>query len=405
MDALLQRCWPIVLVTGAAAVWAVLPMIEVEVFGAAVLLAPGDRRGIYSRSSGEVLDITVPVGASVGRDQVIARLDRIDQSVPGEPQVLDRQMEANGAKQRGLVEQLQANAQEEVALRQHISTLQVSNQPVGEQLKALESLRQQQVIPTYSPLWVAAQDLYLGNKAAIRSLEAKLAQLQANSGLLQAEQVQLRAMRAELEDQMRSLEVRAPEPARLLSWAVEEGQPVLAGERLGTLALERPKRSSRQAMALFTEADATRLRVGMPIEIEPILQSRNQYGGTAQRFGGVEGTIAAISPTSLDAAALANVVGEVDLAASLVTSARQQAYGEGSDPLAILPGKATAPVLLVRVELESAATPSGLRWSGGQGPDLRFDSGQPAEARAAVERRSLLSYTLPFLRWIAGINR
>jgi HlyD family secretion protein len=405
MGALLQRCWPIALVTGAAAVWAVLPMIEVEVYGAALLLAPGDRRGIYSRSPGQVLDLAVPVGASVGRDQVLARLDRIDQAAPGEPQVLDRQMQANGAKQRGLVEQLQANAQEEVAIRQQIRTLQVSNEPVAEQLKALETLRQQKVIPTYSPQWVAAQDLYLGNKAAIRSLEARLAQLQANRGLLQAEQAQLRAMRAELEDQTRSLEVRAPEHGRLLSWAVEEGQPVLAGERLGTLALELPKRSSRQAMALFTEADATRLRVGMPIEIEPILQSRNQYGGTAQRFGGVEGTIAAISPTSLDADALASVVGEADLAASLVARARQEAYGEGGDPLAILPGKVTAPVLLVRVELESAATPSGLRWSGGRGPDLRFEAGQPAEARAAVERRSLLSYTLPFLRWIAGINR
>ena len=215
----------------------------------------------------------------------------------------------------------------------------------------------------------------------------------------------MRAGRAVREAVSQSLELRAPESGRLVSWAVEEGQPVLPGERLGTLALERPRAASRQAMALFTEADATRLRVGAPIEIEPILQSRNQYGGTAQRYGGVEGTIKAISPTPLDSAALASVVGEADLAVSLVARARQEAYGEGGDPLAILPGKATAPLMLVRVELESASTPSGLRWSGGRGPDLRFEAGQPAEAKASVERRSLLSYALPFLRWIAGFNR
>ena len=411
MGALLQRCWPIALVTGATAVWAVVPAINVQVFGSAVLLAPGDRRGLYSRSPGQVLNLSVPVGTRVAKDQVLARLDRIDQAAPGgaaptgQPQALDRQLEANADQQQGLMEQLRANTSEVEALRQQITTLQVSNQPVGKQLTALESLRQKQVIPTYSPLWVAAQDLYLGNKAAIRSLEAKIAQLEANRGLLQAQQAELRAVRAELEALSQSLELRAPESGRLVSWAVEEGQPVLPGERLGTLALERPSAASRQAMALFTEADATRLRVGAPIEIEPILQSRNQYGGTAQRYGGVEGTIKAISPTPLDAAALASVVGEADLALSLVARARQEAFGEGGDPLAILPGKATAPLMLVRVVLESAPTPSGLRWSGGRGPDLRFDDGQPAEAKASVERRSLVSYALPFLRWIAGFNR
>lgn len=399
------------LVTGVTAVWAVLPVINVQVFGAAVLLAPGDRRGLYSRSPGQVLELMASVGARVTEDQVLARLDRIDQAasggqVPsGQPQALDRQLEANAEQQQALLVQLQANRAEVTALQQQINALQVSNQPVEKQLAALESLRQQQVIPTYSPLWVSAQDLYLGNKTAIRSLEAKIAQLQADRGGLKAQQTQLQATRAELEALSQSLELRAPEPGRLISWAVEEGQPVQPGERLGTLALERPRAESRQAMAVFTEADATRLRVGDPIDIEPILQSRNQYGGTAQRYGGVKGRIQAISPTALDAAALSSVVGEADLAASLVARARQEAFGDGGDPLAILPGKATAPLMLVRVELESAPTPSGLRWSGGRGPDLRFEDGQPAEAKASVERRTLVSYALPFLRWMAGFNR
>ena len=411
MGGVLQRCWPIALVTGATAIWALLPAIQVQVLGAAVLLAPGDRRGLYTRSAGQVLNLTVPVGATVVNHQLLARLNRIDQAAPGgavpsgQTQALDRQLEANAEKQQGLMLQLRANTEETAAVRRQISTLEVSNQPVGQQLTALETLRNQKVIPTYSPLWVAAQDLFLGNKAAIRSLEAKIAQLKANRGLIVAEQAQARASRAELKAQINALELRAPEPGRLLSWAVEVGQPVLPGQRLGTLELERSKLPSRQAMAVFTEADATRLKVGEAIEIEPILQSRNQYGGTAQRYGGVEGTITAISPTSLDVAALTSVVGEADLAASLLIRARQDAYGEGGDPLAILADKATAPMMLVRVKLTPADTPSGLRWSSGRGPDLQFEEGQPAQARAGVERRSLLSYTIPFLRWLAGINR
>ena len=398
-------------VTGMTAIWAVLPAIQVQVLGAAVLLSPGDRRGLYARSAGQVLNLNVPVGASVLQNQLLARLDRIDQgaldgNTPSEPiQALDRQLEANAEKQEGLLMQLGANTEEVAALRQQIRLFEVSNKPVGQQLAALETLRRKKVIPTYSPLWVAAQDPYLGNKAAIRSLEAKIAQLKANRGLITAERAQSQATQAELEAQINSLELLAPEQGRLLRWAVEVGQPVLPGQRLGTLELEQSQSPTRQAMALFTEADATRPQVEGPIEIEPILQSRNQYGGTAQRYGGVEGTITDISPTSLDAAALTSVVGEADLAASLLVRARQEAYGEGGDPLSLLGDKATAPMVLVRVTLESAKTPSGLRWSGGRGPNLRFDQGQPAQARAGVERRSLLSYTFPFLRWIAGINR
>lgn len=85
------------------------------------------------------------------------------------------------------------------AIRAQIARLQTSNGPVGEQLKALEALRREEVIPLYSPLWIGAQDLYLRNLGNIKALEGQLAQLDV--------------AQAQLEAQMDSLAVLAPAAA------------------------------------------------------------------------------------------------------------------------------------------------------------------------------------------------
>ena len=107
------------------------------------------------------------------------------------------------------------------AIRSQIASLRISNRPVGQQLNALETLRNQEVIPRYSPLWVSAQSLYLQNQSSIKALEGQLAQLDAN--------------RAELQSQQDSLLVLAPRSGHLLSLSVNPGQAVVPGQRLGTI--------------------------------------------------------------------------------------------------------------------------------------------------------------------------
>ena len=125
---------------------------------------------------------------------------------------------------------------------------------MGQQLNALDNLRKDEVIPRYSPMWVSAQSLYLHNQSSIKALEAQLAQLDAT--------------RAELQGQQDSLVVLAPRSGQLLSLGVNPGQAVLPGQRLGTIGpgadqVNRP----RTAVALFSDADAARLRPGQTIQI------------------------------------------------------------------------------------------------------------------------------------------
>lgn len=378
------RLLPMGLVTSLAVLWAVSPSVEVEVEGSGVLLQPDSRVGIYARSAGQVQKLFQLVGAPVAQGDLVASLDRIDQAAPGgglvpsNPDALRRQGEAIG--------------KQKAAIRAQIANLTTTNQPVAKQLQALESLRQQEVIPRYSPLWVGAQDLYLRNQSQIKALEGQLAVLDASQ--------------AELDGQRLSQEVLAPRSGRLLSLSVAPGQAVAPGQRIGTIgpAAQRADRP-RSAVGLFSDADAARLKPGDEIKLDPLLQSRDRYGGTTQRYGSVIGRIVNISPSNADLAEVSRVVGDPELATSLMARSRQAALGEGGDPMATAADKLIAPVVLVTVALEGAATASGLRWSSGLGPDLRLENGTPAKLKVVVERRSPVSYLMPFLRWLGGAQR
>ena len=378
------RLLPMGLVTSLAVLWAVSLSVEVEVEGSGVLLQPDSRVGIYARSAGQVQKLFQLVGAPIAQGDLVASLDRIDQAAPGgglvpsNPDALRRQGQAIG--------------KQKAAIRAQIANYTTTNQPVARQLQALENLRQQEVIPRYSPLWVGAQDLYLRNQSQIKALEAQLAVLDASQ--------------AELDGQRLSQEVLAPRSGRLLSLSVAPGQAVAPGQRIGTIgpAAQRADRP-RSAVGLFSDADAARLKPGDEIKLDPLLQSRDRYGGTTQRYGSVIGRIVNISPSNADLAEVSRVVGDPELATSLMARSRQAALGEGGDPMATAADKLIAPVVLVSVALEGAATASGLRWSSGLGPDLRLENGTPAKLKVVVERRSPVSYLMPFLRWLGGAQR
>ena len=380
----LPQLLPMALVTGLTGLWAVSPTVAVKVQGSAVLLQPDSRVGFYARSAGQVQQLRRQVGDAVKEGDVLLSIDRVDQSAPGAGAV--------GANPAALVSQLAAIDRQRQAIDAQIQNLRTGNKPVGQQLKALENLRHQEVIPRYSPLWVGAQDLYLRNQSSIEALEAQRAQLDAS--------------RAVLVGQQDSLLVLAPRSGRLLSLSVNPGQALLPGQRLGTIG-PGPDQTSRprRAIALFSDADAARLRSGMAIQLDPLLQTRDRYGGSSQRYGLLEGRITAISPATADLAEVSRAVGDSELAASLISRSRQAAFGEGGDPMATAGDRITTPVVLVSLQMQQAPTPSGLRWSGGRGPNLQLENGTPAKAKVEVERRPPISFVLPFLRWLGGTDR
>lgn len=405
----LYSCLPVVLVALLSLVWASRPAVPVLVRGMGVLTPPESRRGFYARGPGEVQAVLVSVGDPVSPGQRLISLDRVGQSAAGPsgvalastPQTNTAQRVALAKQQDVLADQALALDQQRAALQQRRQQIETTNVPVRQQLTALEELRSEKVIARFSPLWVTAQDLWLRNKADIASVDASLAELHTRRAALVAQAADLRARRALLDSDSLSQSVFSPVAGRVLDLSVQAGQPVLPGQQLGSIAVPAGHRG-RQAVVLFTAADASRLAIGDEVKLNPQLLSRDSFGSAEQRYGLVPGRILRLSPQSVDIADVTAEVGSQEVAANLMASARERSYGEGGDLTAQLPGRSSAPLVLAVVALETAATPSGLAWSGGKGPERPLPARTPAEVEAEVEMRSVLGYLTPFWRWITG---
>lgn len=404
----LYNLLPVGVVAGLTLAWSATPSVPVLVRGMGLLSPPEARQGFYARSAGEVQALLVREGQAVQAGQPLVTVNQVNQSAPGPggtgqrgAQATEARLAAVSQQLQGLQVQQQAITVQEQALQRRRRQIETTNQPVGGQLRALEELRRDGVIATYSPLWVGAQDLWLRNKADLASVEASLAQLQAQRAALRAQAAELRANGEALRSEERSQVVLAPAGGRVLDLAVQTGQPVAPGQKLGSLGLP-PRHPGKLAVVLFTAADASRLQVGDAVELNPQLLSRDSFGSAEQRYGLVPGRLLSLSSDSVGLEEVAVQVGSQEEAANLMASARQKSYGEGGDLTSQLPGRTGAPLVLAVVQLSEAPTASGLAWSGGVGPSQPLPQRTPAEVEAEVEKRSVLSYLGPFWRWISG---
>jgi len=402
------QLWPTAFVALLTVVWGLQPTIPVKVRGSGLLTAPESRRLIYARGAGEVQELKVAVGAQVSQGQLLLSLDRVGQAAPGgglvagpDPQVTRAQLLAVDKQLLGVSQQGQAFAVQSAALELRRQELQTTNKPVLKQLQALDALRKDDVVARYSPLWVGAQDLFLRNRADIAAIEAQQAQLQAQRAELAGRAGQLQAQRALLSADVLSQEVFSPAAGRILDLAVVPGQAVIPGQKLGSIAVA-ARGNGPLALVLFTAADATRLKIGDRISLDPQLLSRDSFGGTGERYGSVDGELIRLSKASVDLADVATQLGAQEEAANLMANARQRSFGDGGDLTAQLPNRAGAPLVMGLVRLKQAPTPTGLAWSRGQGPSQALPLRTPLHADAEVEQRSLFSYVLPFWRWLAG---
>ena len=411
-SSLLRRAYglvPIGLVAGLSLVWASRPTVPVLVRGMGLLAPPEARRGFYARGPGEVQALLVTVGQTVRPGQKLATLSRVSQNAAGPAQAgAAPSPQATTARLAALTQQLQvlkvqdrAFVDQQTSLVQRRHQIATTNRPVRSQLEALEALRKDEVIARYSPLWVGAQDLELRNKADLASVEASLAQLRAQRAGLRAQAAELEAQRAMLDSEELAQDVFSPVAGRVLDLVVQPGQPVLPGQKLGSIATA-PRQPGRLAVVLFTAADASRLAVGDAVRLNPQLLSRDSFGGAEQRFGLVPGRLVRLSSESVDLGAVATELGSQEEAANLMATARQRSFGDGGDLTSQLPGRTGAPLVMGVVRLEEAATPSGLAWTRGLGPDRPLPDRTPTEVVAEVEQRSVLSYLTPFWRWISG---
>ncbi len=195
------------------------------------------------------------------------------------------------------------------------------------------------------------------------SREATLAQQNLESSTNRKKEMQeVQREIAQLELQLgNSSQIISQHSGRILEIAVNPGQVIEAGTRIGNIETE--VRSSRLiGMTYFTVADGKKVQPGMTIQITPQTVKR-------ERFGGIVGTITTVSPFPITTESAASIVGNPEVVKGLVADKQ-----EG--------------VMQVYADLKSdTATFSGFQWSSSKGPELKISPGTTTTVRVTVEER------------------
>ena len=121
--------------------------------------------------------------------------------------------------------------------------------------------------------------------------------------------------------------------------------------------------------------EGKKVQPGMAVQVTPDTVER-------ERFGGIVGKVAAVSPLPVTREGVLSTVGNSDLVREIMS--------EGA-------------CLEVSVHLQPDTTLSGYRWSSSRGPKLTISSGLTVQGRVTVEGRSPATYLIPFLRDASGV--
>lgn len=391
----------------AAGVWAVWGRLPVTVTGKGVLTYPRTLQPIQSPGDGRLRALRLAAGDVVRRGDIVAEIDRPDLErdlAAARARLAERQRQ--DARMHGIESRQMALELQELAVA--LATLDVRRTscargiadaealaPILERrLESQRALRSRGLLPAVSLEALEAEQARMQNESRLNDLRAELTRIELERAQLETRRSRLEQdvtdraseRRNEIEalqGQVNVLEarleatavVRSAHAGRVVELLVTDGQQVGPGTRLASV--ETGERTGVLTCLVYLPVgDGKRVGAGMRLQVTPDVVDR-------ERYGGIEGTVTAVSPFSLTREAVAVAVGSVELATQLT----------GDEPqMEIVASLATDP-----------GTRSGYKWSSSQGPAIQISAGTTAAVRVTVEERSPITYVLPFLRSLTGV--
>jgi len=405
--------------------WSVFGEVPVNIEGRGILVHP---RGVVEFSapgSGYLESIAFEVGDEVERGQVLARISRPDLAKRLELQLAKRQeltalrqtasilqVEDGGAETSGLDDHIDAVRSLALSIRRkEVRAIEEERAQIEQELTHARELRESRARRhdaqggLFADGLISEQQLlddeeaWLDSVARVSRLEAQLRAL--NTRELEIEERFLDRLRSianfklELQDYeqqiaevdreiarirvalVEEVQVLAEHSGRILEFNAVPGQFVGPGTRMGALELRRPT-GMLEGLTYFTVRDGKRLKVGTEprILITPDTVER-------QRFGGLVGTVRRISRFPVTLAEVESQIGNREVAEALISGGYR---------------------IQVLAELNPAASAGRYEWSSAREPDVEITAGTTTTARISVERRRPITFVLPFLKDMMGID-
>ncbi|MBK6659467.1 MAG: NHLP bacteriocin system secretion protein [Proteobacteria bacterium] len=265
------------------------------------------------------------------------------------------------------------------------SVLQARQSFIGNQVERADlDLRAQEIEIRrleYEQSYQSALDRIDGYRTELQELdiqEKNLQQQELETSSGNAQRVaELERNVARIEAQIASRgQILSEHAGRILELNVGGGQFVDAGQRLGSMATE-DHNARMEGIAYFAVERGKQVQKGMSLRITPRTVQR-------ERFGSIEATVREVSAFPLTMDAVANTVGNTEVAQELT---------EGRSMIQVMADLGT-----------DQQAPSGYKWTSGRGPADPVTSGTTAEVRVAVEFRRPLSFLIPLLKKWTGVG-
>lgn len=390
------RAWlvaaALVVIVVSAVAWSFLGVIPRKVQGEGILLKAGGIQQIVANGTGQIEEVNVYPGQKVQPGQIVARISRpeLDTQINGVRRLI--------AELRERYEELLAYANMDTDLREtllrerrqsledSLETLRNRREHLSEKIENQEELHREGLL-TLQTLAESrlerdrVEHEIAGNRNELQSLEVeslstdherreRINQLETR---LSEEEIKLEELllRRDLETRVvsrftgRVIEIMKNEGA-----ATQPGTPVVRLELLGRDIQD------LQAVFFIDPRKGQQVAPGMTVQISPSTVRREEDGV-------IVGRVLQVSEYPATPEAMMEVLSNESLVQTLSSGgAPVQAWAE------LIPDE---------------ATPTGYRWTSGQGPDVLLRSGILCEVSVVVEEKPPITLLLPALRRWLGV--
>jgi HlyD family secretion protein len=386
--------------------WSIWGRVSTTVSGRGVLIRPRGVLELQTLGAGRVDQIQIRTGDHVKKGQIIGLVDQFElRRKLDEDRALLAELESQD-KAKGRVQTTESARQKaQTALTREYARSQAENlrksladaralQPlIDQRLASVRSLRENGLIAASAPELLSAEQQSLENARRITDVTAQLKQLDVQ--IAQSEGIEMTLSRGHLEaDSSRRAEIQrlksalainevqieqnsqivASQDGRVLEVMLANGLIITAGARVATIDVDSGP-APLMTIGYLAIGVGKKVRPGMLALVTP-------DGVERQRYGGMTGRVTHVSDLAVSAEGVRAVVGNAELAQSLLAGGAR---------------------IEVTVALDAdPSNPSGYKWSSSSGPALPITPGLTGDLRVAIEERAPITYVLPFLRELTG---
>jgi len=341
----------------ALIVWSIVGRINIKVNAEGVLLRSGGVFTVYSQVSGQVTDIAVRAGEEVKRGDVIARI--MTPAISNEIYLLNQKFEEQ-----------KINYQNEV---KHFDLLQTQ---IEDRIKNLTQrldqrnilftkglITKEKVLQTSNELQTQIADL---NSLTIKRKESKDKLDELNDKLQALDQERFRVSR-----------IDSPYSGKIIEVKVDPDQLIATGAKIISLELSGRNIKTLEGLLYVNFDEGKNIKEDMDVLISP-------NGMPAEDYGSMIGKVISVSSYPVTAESMATKLQDENLIKKIL---------------------ATGPKYSVTVDFKiDPNTVSGFAWTSSVGPPVKINSGTLATGTIVLEKRSPISFVLPFLKKSLGVE-